>query len=292
MMATTYRPASGRGVAWPAGIRRVPPAVAHAAGCALAFAVVLAGGIHLADAADWSGRARSHALLEAARAHATDAERVLAAAAQRGDARIASGSGDRSPPEPEWAAVMLALADLVASNGLRIASIEPQGADAAGPDGRRAVRIVADGGFPALRRVIDGLARFPVLVVPAALHVERGPLAARVEMSLDVFPALPGVTAGAGAKSAAAAAVAPDDDPFSGAGSSEAAAGLALRLAGVIRGVSAGLAVFDDGDGAFLAVAPGEALGMSRVVRVDAGAVTLATADGPHRLVLNDGARP
>ncbi|ABB07089.1 hypothetical protein Bcep18194_A3487 [Burkholderia lata] len=75
------------------------------------------------------------------------------------------------------------------------------------------------------------------------------------------------------------------------AGSSEAE-GAAARLAGTFRDGHAGLALFDDGDGAFTAVVPGEALGVARVVRVDPVAVTLATADGAYRVTLDDGRRP
>ncbi|WP_446904444.1 pilus assembly protein [Burkholderia sp. YIM B11467] len=288
MTALTHRGAL-RGDAWLSGKWRVSPAAAHVAGCALAFVAVLAGGIHLANSGDWGGLAHSRTLLAAAQVRAADAQRVLAAAAQRRDAHPAPARDDRLSRAPEWAALMLELADLAASSGLNGVSIEPQRADGAAPDGRCTVRIVADGGFGALLHMIGGLARFPVLAVPSALRVERGIQSARVEMSIDVFPALPAVTTAGGTVLVQAAAL--DTDPFGGAGPSDAE-GRATRLAGTIRDARAGLALFDDGDGAFTAVAPGEALGAARVVRVDPAAVTLATADGAHRLVMGDGGRP
>lgn len=278
-----------RGAAWPGGMRRVSPADAHLAGCVLAFAAVLAGGIHLANAADWSGLAHSRALLAAAQMREADVQRVLTAAARQRDKHPASARGDRSPRTPEWAALMLELADRAASSGLRNVSIEPLRADGAVPDGRRTVRIVADGGFRALLQMVGGLARFPVLAVPSALRVERGKEAARVEMSVDVFPGLPAPTSTGG--EAPALADAPGADPFGEAGSFEAE-GAAARLAGTFRDGHAGLALFDAGDGAFTAVVPGEALGAARVVRVDSVAVTLATADGAYRVTLNEGGRP
>ncbi|AXF19362.1 pilus assembly protein [Burkholderia pyrrocinia] len=289
MTAIAHR-AAPRGAAWPGGMRRVSPAAAHAVGCVLAFAVVLAGGIHLANAADWSGLAHSRTLLAAAQARAADAQRVLAAAGQQRDAHPAPARDDRLSRAPEWAALMLELADLAASSGLRGVSIEPQLADGAAPGGRRTVRIVADGDFRALLHVIGRLAGFPVLAVPSALRVERGVQSARVEMSVDVFPGLSPATSAGGTALAQAAALL-DADPFGGAGPSEAD-GEGARLSGTIRDARAGLALFDDGDGAFMTVAPGEALGAARVVRVDPEAVTLATADGAHRLVLGDGERP
>ncbi|WP_175750228.1 pilus assembly protein [Burkholderia pyrrocinia] len=288
MMAIAHRPASG-GEAWLRGMRRVSPEAAHAAGCIFAFATVLAGGIHLANAADWSGLAHSRTLLAEAQVREADAQRVLAVAGQRRDADPAPARDDRLSPAPEWGALMLELADLAASSGLRRVSIEPQQAGGAAPDGRRTVRIAADGGFRALLHVVGGLASFPVLAVPSALRVERGLQAARVEMSVDVFPALPAATGAGGTVAVPAAAL--DDDPFDTAGLS-AADGQAARLAGTIRDARAGLALFDGGDGTFTAVAPGEALGAARVVRVEPAAVSLATADGAHRLVLDDGGRP
>ncbi|MGC3026669.1 pilus assembly protein [Burkholderia sp. DN3021] len=288
MTAIVHRPAP-RGEAWLRGMRRVSPEAAHTAGCALAFAAVLAGGIHLANAADWSGLAHSRTLLAAAQVREADAQRVLAAAGQRRDAGPAPARDDRLSPAPEWGALMLELADLAASSGLRRVTIEPQQAGGAASDGRRTVRIVADGGFRALLHMVGGLAGFPVLAVPSVLRVERGLQAARVEMSVDVFPALPAATGVGGTAAVPAAAL--DEDPFDTAGLS-AADGQAARLAGTIRDARAGLALVDGGDGTFTAVAPGEALGAARVVRVEPAAVTLATADGAHRLVLDDGGRP
>ncbi|KAF1032780.1 MAG: hypothetical protein GAK33_06729 [Burkholderia lata] len=289
MTAALVHRSAPRGAAWRGGMRRVSPAAAHIAGCALAFAAVLAGGIHLANAADWSGLAYSRALLATAQTREADAQRVLTAAARQRDGQPAAAHGDRSPRTPEWAALMLELADRAASSGLRDVSIEPLRADGAAPDDRRAVRIVADGGFRALLQMVGGLARFPVLAVPSALRVERGKEAARVELSVDVFPGLPAPTSTGG--EASVLADAPGADPFGEAGPSEAE-GAAARLAGTFRDGHAGLALFDDGDGAFTAVVPGEALGAARVVRVDPVAVTLATADGAYRVTLSDGRRP
>ncbi|VWD52977.1 type IV pilus biogenesis protein PilP [Burkholderia lata] len=288
MTALVHRLAP-RGGRWLGGIRRVPPAAAHIAGCGLAFAAVLSGGIHLGNAADWSGLAHSRALLAAAQMREADARRVLAAAARQRDMHPAAAQGERLSRAPEWAALMLELADRAASSGLHGVSIEPLHADGAVPDGRRTVRIVADGGFRALLQMVGGLAGFPVLAVPTALRVERGREAARVEMSVGVFPELPAAMSTGGEPPVLAAE--PGADPFGEAGSSEAD-GTATRLAGTFRDGRAGLALFDDGDGAFTAVVPGEALGAARVVRIDPVAVTLATADGAYRVTLDDGRRP
>ncbi len=110
-----------------------------------------------------------------------------------------------------------------------------------------------------------------------------------MEMSVDVFPGLPAPTSTGG--DASVLADVPGADPFGEGGSSEAE-GAAVRLAGTIRDGRTGLALFDDGDGAFTAVVPGDTLGAARVVRVDPVAVTLATADGAYRVTLDDGRQP
>lgn len=272
-------------------VTRVSPATAHAVGCIVAFVSVLLGGIHLMDAGDWSGLARSRALLATAQARAADTQRALAAA-QRHDLAPSSAAGRNvsSTRASAWPALMLELADLAGASGLRIVSIEPQRADDAAQDGRRTVRIVADGGFPALLRLMRGLAGLPALVVPSVLHIERKPPTARVDMTIDVFPALPGARLPGG--TAPMLAGAPGDDPFGGAGSLTVADDAVPRLAGTIRDARAGLALFDAGDGGFATVARGEALGAARVMRVDADAVTLAMADGARRFVMDDGGRP
>ncbi|WP_269510492.1 pilus assembly protein [Burkholderia sp. IMCC1007] len=292
MTAIVHRSMPG-GIDWLGRMRRVRPGTAHAAGCAFACAAVMAGGVHLSDTADWSGLAHSRALLAAAQTRAADAQRVLAAAAQSGDTRPAAGKGAPVARTRAWPVLMLEFADLAGTSGLRVVSIEPRPADGAAPAGRRTVRIVADGSFPAVLRMIGGLAGFSALAVPSVLHVERKQAGLRIDMSVDVFPAL----AGGGAEGEAVSVLArgePGDDPFGGggAGQSTAVDDQAPRLAGTIRDVRAGLALFDAGDGAFVALAPGESLGASRVVRVDAGAVVLATADGARRFVVGDGDRP
>ncbi|CAB3766235.1 pilus assembly protein [Burkholderia sp. MSh2] len=282
--------ATPHGAAWRGGLRRMSPQVAHIAGCVAAFSAVLAGGIHLANAADWSGLAHGRALLAAAQARAADAQRVIEAAARRRDLHPEPSRDDSLPRVPEWAELMLELADLAASGGLHGVSLEPQRADGAAPDSRRrTVRIVADGGFRALLSVVGGLARFPVLAVPSALRVERGTQSARVEISVDVFPGLQAATFMGGEAQVLAAA--PDADPFGWAVAS-GDEGAATRLAGTIRDARAGLALFDDGAGTYVAVVPGEALGIARVMRVDSAAVTLAMADGAYRIVLGEGGRP
>ncbi|MEB2487992.1 pilus assembly protein [Burkholderia multivorans] len=271
--------------AWPRIRRRVSPTAMHAAGCASAFAAVLAGGIHLSNAADWSGLARSGALLQAAQTRVADLERVLETAAPQRNARQLAAAGEGTPPVREWGALMFELVDLVASSGLHVVSVEPLKADRAVADGRRTVRLVAAGEPAAPARAIGALADFSVLAVPATLRVERGPDGVRIDMSVDVFPTLPGIA------SSGAATPALDGDPFGSAEAFAMADGRLPRLVGLIRDMRSALVLFDDGDGGFTAVRAGDALGALRVARVDAGAVTLSTSDGPRRLALEDGGR-
>ncbi|MGU7815379.1 pilus assembly protein [Burkholderia sp. AW49-1] len=288
-MTTMVHRSMPDGAEWLGRVTRMSPAAVHAVGCALAFAFVMAGGIYLMNAVDGSGLVGSRALLATARIRAADAQRLLAAAPPRRDMAPAAGRDARSPLAPGWPALMLELADVVRGSGLRVVLIEPRRTDDAAPEGRRTVHIVADGGFPALLRLMGGLASFPALVVPSGLRVERKSAALRVDMTIDVFPALSGARVQDGAEAVLAGA--PSDDPFGGAGSPTVANDMTPRLAGTIRDGRTGLALFDAGDGVFATVAPGEAFGVSRVVSVDAGAVTVATADGARRFVVDDGDR-
>ncbi|KVC84656.1 hypothetical protein [Burkholderia ubonensis] len=285
MTALAYRFGSGDG-GRNGATRRALPVASHVAGCVLAFGVVLAGGVHLSAAADWSGLARSRASLDAARARAAEAERALAQAAMHRAAPAKTDDGRGEPAAPGWPALMLELAELAASSGLRVVSFEPQPEPGARQDVRRTVRIVADGGFPALRRMVGALATLPVLVVPTAINAERAGRAARVGLSLDVFPAMPGGRAAYGDRPIAVASQ--DADPFGIGDEPGTGDTLPSRLAGVMRDARTGLALFDDGAGAITAVAAGEAVGAMRVVRVEADAVTLATRNGPRRMGLDD----
>ncbi|KVR71532.1 hypothetical protein [Burkholderia ubonensis] len=285
MTALAYRFGSGDG-GRNGATRRALPVASHVAGCVLAFGMVLAGGVHLSAAADWSGLARSRASLDAAMARAAEAERALAQAAMHRAAPAKTDDGRGEPAAPGWPALMLELAELAASSGLRVVSFEPQPEPGARQDVRRTVRIVADGGFPALRRMVGALATLPVLVVPTAINAERAGRAARVGLSLDVFPAMPGGRAAYGDRPIAVASQ--DADPFGIGDEPGTGDTLPSRLAGVMRDARTGLALFDDGAGAITAVAAGEAVGAMRVVRVEADAVTLATRNGPRRMGLDD----
>ncbi|KIP19825.1 hypothetical protein KY49_2286 [Burkholderia sp. MSHR3999] len=285
MTALAYRFGSGDG-GRNGATRRALPVASHVAGCVLAFGMVLAGGVHLSAAADWSGLARSRASLDAARARAAEAERALAQAAMHRAAPAKTDDCRGEPAAPGWPALMLELAELAASSGLRVVSFEPQPEPGARQDVRRTVRIVADGGFPALRRMVGALATLPVLVVPTAISAERAGRAARVGLSLDVFPAMPGGRAAYGDRPIAVASQ--DADPFGIGDEPGTGDTLPSRLAGVMRDARTGLALFDDGAGAITAVAAGEAVGAMRVVRVEADAVTLATRSGPRRMGLDD----
>ncbi|KVU99254.1 hypothetical protein [Burkholderia ubonensis] len=285
MTALAYRFGSGDG-GRNGATRRALPVASHVAGCVLAFGMVLAGGVHLSAAADWSGLARSRASLDAAMARAAEAERALAQAAMHRAAPAKTDDGRGEPAAPGWPALMLELAELAASSGLRVVSFEPQPEPGARQDLRRTVRIVADGGFPALRRMVGALATLPVLVVPTAISAERAGRAARVGLSLDVFPAMPGGRAAYGDRPIAVASQ--DADPFGIGDEPGTGDTLPSRLAGVMRDARTGLALFDDGAGAITAVAAGEAVGAMRVVRVEADAVTLVTRSGPRRMGLDD----
>ncbi|CAN0617853.1 conserved protein of unknown function [Burkholderia multivorans] len=284
------------GPAWPGGVWQSGAARARwlafgqVTGCALAFGAVLAGGIHLADRADSSGLASSRAALEEVSARVVAAEHVIQEAARRALPPAEPEFAEDHGRVPGWASLMLRLAELASASGLQLQSLEPQDSQGEQADARRTVRIVAHGGYPALLRLVGGLAALPALVLPAAVRIESGrpggAAALRVEMSLDVFGALPGGDAAfVGGEIVSAA----EGDPFAGADGREGDPAAPARLAGVIRDARAGLALFDDGAGGIAAVAAGERVGTARVVRVEPDGVALATAGGPRRIGVGDG---
>lgn len=266
------------------------PGIMHVAGCALAFGAVLAGGIYLMNAAGWNGVAHERAARDATQARVAAAERVLADAAH-GNAPAAVSADDGRERASGWPVLMLELAELAASSGLRVVSLEPQsaqdGGNATASDARRTVLIMAHGGFPALQRMIGGLAALPVLVVPTAMRVERDASASRVQLSLDVFPALPGGGAVSDDMPTAHASIAAD--PFSGGAEPETGDASVSRLAGVMWDARAGLALFDDRAGTITTAAAGETVGGMRVMRIESDGVMFATASGPRRIAMDDG---
>ncbi len=290
MTAATMAPAWPGGV-WQSGAARARwLACGQVAGCVLAFGVVLAGGIHLADRADWSGLAYSRAALEEVSARVVAAERAIQEAARLAPPPAEPEFAEDHGHAPGWASLMLRLAELAAASGLQLQSLEPQDSQGEQAVPRRTVRIVAHGGYPALLRFVGGFAALPALVVPAAVRIDSGrrggAAAPRVEMSLDVLGALPGGDETLVGGEIVAAA---EGDPFDGADGREADHAVPARLAGVIRDARAGLALFDDGAGGIATVAAGEQVGSTRVVRVEPDGVALATADGPRRIGVGEG---
>jgi len=290
MTAAMMGPAWSGGVSQSGAARARWLAFGQVAGCALAFGSVLAGGIHLADRADWSGLAYSRAALEEVSARAVIAERVIQEAARRALPPAEPEFAEDHGRTPGWASLMLRLAELAVASGLQLQSLEPLDSQGGQADARRTVRIVAHGGYPALLRLVGGLAALPALVVPATVRIESGGAGGaavpRVEMSLDVFGALPG---GDAAFVGGEIVVATEGDPFAGADGREAGHAAPARLAGVIRDARVGLALFDDGAGGIATVAAGEAVGAARVVRVEPDGVALATADGLRRIGVGEG---
>jgi hypothetical protein len=264
---------------------------------AVIAALVCAGGVLAGGVADWTGVGRERAALAAATVREAGAARLLSAAGARSRETVAR------PGEPTARVPVERLLELAAraqASGLQLRELgrAPAGADAkatrsaadGAPDER--LRLVADGGFGAIRAFLAGLASLPELVVPAVVEVRRDGDVNRLETGLDVFATLlPGVSDASGANGATNAGA--RGDPFADAGLTADADGArspagALRLVGVLRDARRGLALFE-GDGAAWSVGAGERIGDEQVAAIDLGGVTLNGRGTARRVPLHDG---
>lgn len=251
--------------------------VVRSVACAAIAYGVLVCGLLVANRADWGGAARSRAALGEVAVRDLQARRLLAAAsANRASAR-------RTGPVEVGdvlARLVLRLADLAEASGLRIRELDRLAVshDGGPADGPRAdwLKLSAEGDFTAIQRFVAGLASLPVLVVPAALTVQRGGRAGVIEVRLAVFAALPPGRGEVVADRGDLRHVDPFADTSTGAGPS-------ARLVGVLRDRRLGLAMFELDDSAWL-IAEGQRFGDERIARIDIGGVTLAKPGSTRRV--------
>jgi len=194
------------------------------------------------------------------------------------------------------------LAALATHAGITVRALEPaSAADSARPrSGNRpisALRIVGRTDFDGVYAFLQGLSTLPRLVVPETVSVRRESGALGFAATLSVFDGVPAqrprplsgkalVRPGGDERGRLAA------DPFGADLPARQAGTSASRLVGLVRDASRSLAVFEGASGARAAVvAPGQALGAERVVRIDLGGVLLASRAGQRRIALPEDER-
>lgn len=278
------------------GRKRLMAYVALAAG---AFVLVTAGWRALRNGSSAASAASIVALerrLLESRAKLAQLPEMRAAASKQAEAARAYRAlgGDRR--------AVADLAALAARTGVTLHALEPaSAADSVhlrhdGPK-PRALRIAGRGDFAGFFRFLQGLPTLPALVVPEVVSVKRESGALAFAATLHVFE---GVAAQHALPAAAKAMAGPAGgesgrspaDPFRVDMAARRPDASASRLVGLVRDASRSLAVFEGASGAQATlVAPGQAIGAERVVRIDLGGVLLASRAGERRIVLREGER-
>ncbi|MEX3952585.1 hypothetical protein AB4Y40_33115 [Paraburkholderia sp. EG287B] len=207
----------------------------------------------------------ARAALEAAQKRYGDAQQVLARlpALREAAARMPS----RAPRAGNSADDIRRISQLAAQSGLVLHMLEPGVAGGVQAEAFRSIRLVAQGSFAQLRRLLVELAREAALTVPFELAIRRTGTGLSVSATLRVYDALPAVPL-------AVATAAVERDPFAHA----AAAGRAedgWRLAGILQDRLRILALLETPEGVVSAQA-GEAVGNARVLAIGPARVVVA----------------
>ncbi|WP_051481765.1 hypothetical protein [Paraburkholderia nodosa] len=218
----------------------------------------------------------ARAALEAAQRRYGDARQVLARLPALREA--AARTTSRAPRAGNSADDIRRISQLAAQSGLVLHALEPGVAGGAQAEAFRSIKLVAQGSFAQLRRLLEGLAREPALTVPFELAIRRIGTGLSVSATLRVYDALPAVPLAVASAAAAAPGVAAPEaaarDPFTHA----AAAGRAedgWRLAGILQDRQRILALVETPEGVVTAQA-GEAIGDARVLAIGPARVVVA----------------
>jgi Tfp pilus assembly protein PilO len=262
---------------------------------ALLIGVLVFGlGAHGWIVADLSGVEASRVALAASVQRLADARRSLA---QLPLLRRAAAASPVVPPAASWSSAddVRIVSELAAGNSVALLALEPGVASGEGIDRMRPLQLTAHTDFVHLMAFLHGLSELPVLIVPVDMTVKQEAASLSVSATLRVFSALRPAASNEAAHAFDDASLDADDDedivffdPFSHP-QMQAAGELPnvsqLRLVGMLRDRTRGLALLDTPDGATTVVA-GQQLGAERVTRLDALGITLARGGTTRTLAL------
>jgi Tfp pilus assembly protein PilO len=260
-------------------------------GCLIA-AVVFAVGANAWISADLSGVQASHAALSDAQHRVAQAQQALARLpALRRQAAATAGGQALATWAPADDVRLMSL--LALRSGVTLLTLAPGVGHDAGSDAVRSLHLTVQADFLHLMVFLRGLSDMPVLVVPEDVTVKRSAGSLLISANLHVFADL---------SPAAATPELFDDedmdaddedvvfyDPFSREAQSDGDVtdvGL-LRLAGVLRDRTRGLALLETADGA-ATVEQGQRVGNDRVTAMDALSITLTNPVGTRTLALTE----
>ncbi|NKJ46563.1 hypothetical protein CIC12_07365 [Burkholderia sp. SG-MS1] len=261
---------------------------------ALLIAVLVFGlGAHGWIVADLGGVEASRAALAASAQRLAHARRSLA---QLPSLRREATASPAVSPAASWSSAddVRIVSELAAANNVALYALEPGAASGEGVERMRPLQLTARTDFVHLMAFLHGLSDLPVLIVPVDVSVKQDAASLSVRATLRVFSALRPASSNDAAHAFDDASLDADDedivffDPF--AQPQMRAAGelpdvSQLRLVGVLRDRTHGLALLDTPDGA-TTVASGQQLGAERVTRLDVLGITLARGDTTRTLAL------
>ncbi len=244
--------------------------------------------------ADLSGVEASRVALATSTKRHADASRSLA---QLPTLRRASAAMPVQPSQATWSSAddVRIVSELAAQNGVALQAVAPGAPASATADGGRPLQITAHTDFVHLMAFMRGLTDLPVLIVPVDVTVKQDAVSLSMSATLRVFSALRPVPSSTSTDTFDDASLDSDDDedivffdPFSrpqmlaGDGLADSSS---LRLVGLLRDLTRGLALLDTPDGSTTLTA-GEQIGAERVTKIDAHGVTLANGEKTRMLAL------
>lgn len=256
--------------------------------------VVFGLGAHGWIVADLSGVEASRVALASGVQRLAQARRSLAQLPALRRAAVANPAG---PTAASWSSAddVRIVSELAAENSVALLALEPGAGSGEGIERMRPLQLTAHTDFVHLMAFLHGLSDLPVLIVPADVTVKQDAASLSVSATLRVFSALRPAPSNDAAHAFDDASLDADDDedivffdPFShpqmqaGGDLSDVSQ---VRLVGVLRDRTRGLALLDTPDGVTIVVS-GQQLGAERVTRLDALGITLAKGGTTRTLAL------
>ncbi|KXU88072.1 hypothetical protein CI15_13070 [Paraburkholderia monticola] len=259
-------------------------------------ALVFGLGAYSVNTTDLAGLEASRLALAASTQRLAEARRALAQLPSlRG---VAAASPVRASAFASWSSAddVRIVSELATQSGVALLAVEPGAVSGEGVERMRALQLTARTDFIHLMAFFSGFARLPVLIVPADVTVKQDGKGLAVAATLQVYDVLrpaPVTQPVSGAADPDADDADDDEDPvffdpfaraqiFASGGADDIAQ---LRLVGLLRDRTRGLALLDTPDGT-TTVAAGQQLGVERVTQLDALGITLANGGATRTLTL------
>ncbi|WP_233851567.1 hypothetical protein [Paraburkholderia sp. HD33-4] len=267
---------------------------------AMLAALVFGLGAYGWNATDLAGLEASRAALVVSTQRLADARHALAQLPSLRRAVAAMPATASSAVSWNSADDVRIVSELATQSGVALLAIEPGAASGEGVERMRALQLTARTEFVHLMAFFHGLAQLPVLIVPVDVTVKQDGKGLAVAATLQVYDALrpaPETAAASAEASPDADEAANDDDedlvffdPFAKpqiSASGEPGDASELRLVGLLRDRTRGLALLDTPDGT-TTVAAGQQLGVERVTQLDELGITLANGGATRTLTLTE----